>query len=38
MLCDLENQTMSRALDFECVENWREALIELNVNDGTNDL
>jgi hypothetical protein len=38
VLSNLENQTAIQVLDFESVKNGRElALIELNVDDGTND-
>lgn len=37
MLGDLENETRGATGNFETVQNWWKILIELNVDDGTND-
>jgi hypothetical protein len=38
MLGDLEDETVLGSLHFESVENWRELAIELDIDDGTNNL
>jgi hypothetical protein len=38
MLSDLEDETVLSAVDLKCVENGREVSVELDVDDGTNDL
>jgi hypothetical protein len=38
MLGDLENEAMVRALDLKRIENGGKCALELNVDDGTNNL
>ena len=38
MLSNLKNESLTGILDLEGVENRREVALELNIDDGTNDL
>jgi hypothetical protein len=38
MLSDFEDKSVCDSLNFESVENWGEGTLELDVNDGTNNL
>lgn len=37
MLCNLQNQLGLSSSDFQSVEDWRQSILKLNINDGTNN-
>jgi hypothetical protein len=38
MLSDLKNETVLGSVDFEGIKNGRQITVELDIDDGTNDL